>query len=105
MSKTLIAGTVDENGGVISKVGDFTVSRDHSVGIYTVTFKRNFLTPPVVTGSQIYSNHNNPAGGDARDNVVLVHINNHSFKIKTGDSAGQGSWRSFTFLALGYVSH
>eukprot|EP01123_Difflugia_compressa_P005354 TRINITY_DN17035_c0_g1_i1.p1 TRINITY_DN17035_c0_g1~~TRINITY_DN17035_c0_g1_i1.p1 ORF type:complete len:106 (-),score=14.74 TRINITY_DN17035_c0_g1_i1:107-424(-) len=101
MSLKTIGGFIDENGSPITKIGDYSISRDLNVGIYTITFNTPFENEPAVTASQVYNNDPSFTMGDTRDNVCIVCITNSYMKLKTGDSVGQGSWRKFTFLAIG----
>jgi hypothetical protein len=94
-----IRGIVGPNGAVSAGAG-FTVTR-LGTGLSDVKFDRAFAAIPSVVVTQIFSGDPNSAGGDTRDNAVVVGITTDRVRVKTGDGAGAPSDRFFAFIAMG----
>eukprot|EP01123_Difflugia_compressa_P003573 TRINITY_DN1470_c1_g1_i3.p2 TRINITY_DN1470_c1_g1~~TRINITY_DN1470_c1_g1_i3.p2 ORF type:complete len:107 (-),score=20.06 TRINITY_DN1470_c1_g1_i3:236-556(-) len=102
MSFRELGGFIDETGAIISQYGEFDITRDLNGGVFTIAFHRPFLAPPVVVATQVHNNDPTFNMTDTKDNCVFLKIDNQGFKVKTGDSVGIGSWRKFSFIAVGF---
>ncbi|HKR13616.1 MAG TPA: hypothetical protein VJT15_16245 [Pyrinomonadaceae bacterium] len=99
MAKTIWGCVNGSDASVHSGIG-FHVDHD-STGLYTVTYKESFDTPPAVVLTQNYPNWNEfgSSGGNTKDNAVLVASDAFHFKVKTGNNDGDAKDRNFTFIA------
>ena len=96
-----IYGIVDASGHAITQVG-YTVDKAvNTNGLYDITFDQPFQFSPSVTATQLYPDETDSTGGNTLDNAVLVYVRNDRCRIKTGDSSGTATNRSFCFTAVG----
>lgn len=101
----MLRGVIASDGAVVGGAG-FTVRRA-AVGIYDMTFTQAFPVVPGATATQIFGSLNSgtgdptSAGGDPRDNAVIVHLSANKLRIKTGDNVGNPSDRYFSFIVIG----
>lgn len=83
---------------------DFTIGKAQN-GLVEVVFAKPFDEAPVVVLTQHFPPGNtnfNEAGGDTRDNSVLVAVDKGHFLVKSGDSGGTArAERAFHFIAIG----
>src|ERR1700704_5631529 len=104
MADKFLWGCVNSNGSVEAGSG-FKVDADGGTGIYTILFDTAFSSRPAVVTTQRFggSGWNNITnhGADTRDNTVLIAVTNDRFRVKTGNSLGQGEDRDFTFIVTG----
>jgi hypothetical protein len=107
-SLRMLRGVVLENGQRFA--GDGYAVTKPAVGLYDIVFAQPFPTVPAASATQIFStlwSHATPAnqplgvGGDTRDNAVITHLSAERIRFKTGDGAGNGSDRRFTFVVIG----
>lgn len=101
MADRIVWGCINKDGSAHSGSG-FDI--DHlGDGLYLVTYGTPFQNPPAVVLTQNYKNWDDFGynGGDTRDNCVLVAADRLKFKVKTGDSGGDGTDRNFTFISTG----
>jgi hypothetical protein len=94
----MVRGTVRSDGMVVDGNG-FTVAHVGGSGVYTISFVPVFLRAPSGSVTQVY--FNGGAGGDTRDNAVIIEIALQYAKLKTGDSTGNAADRDFTFFFAG----
>jgi hypothetical protein len=101
MDNQIIWGCVSADGTEHSGAG-FKVDSETN-GMYVITYSIPFDGPPAVVLTQNYKNWNQFgfSAGDTRDNAVLVASDEAKFKVKVGDSKGNGVDRNFTFIAIG----
>lgn len=101
----IIYGCVWKNGTKYS--GEGFTAKQPKTGIYEITFDKPFNSPPAVTATQQYAVGNNNwndfanNGGNVKDNVVIIALDEKRVKLKTGNSDGIETSRNFTFIAIG----
>ncbi len=102
-------GTITAFGTTNPKINsgsDFTVVREDT-GVYLIDFKDNLFsrTPALcVTQQFTHNDHWNDfgnAGGDTRDNAIIIALDKRHAKLKTGDADGKAQDRNFSFIAIG----
>jgi hypothetical protein len=89
-------GVVSKDGKIQSGSG-FKVRLEDN-GIFFVSFDQPFGILPAVVASQVY--RRDGGGGDTRDNLVIVEIDENRVRLKTGDNEGRSEHRDFTFIAM-----
>src|SRR5260221_9693467 len=114
LNTILIAGLVDLSGKILhyyaipdNTVGlpkpPFKVTHTAGTGFYNVEFLGEVFTEapgPVVTAT-IYGQPVFGDGTNTKDNAIVVDLKRSYARIKTGDSEGNASDRSFFFTAVG----
>ncbi len=93
-----ISGIVNSNGSISAGTGDFNV-RKESTGLYTITFRPALRRVHGGSVTQIFFSGGD--AGDTRDNAVIAFLRNGDMRLKTGNSSGDASDRSFTFVVFG----
>jgi hypothetical protein len=93
----LVRGTVNADGSVAAGAG-FSVNR-FQTGYFRITFTTGFSSAPSVAVTQIFGSFGN--GGSTLDNAVLTGITTTQFEVQVGDSNGDPSNRSFSFVVMG----
>ena len=94
---TTLWGVVSYNGKIAAGTG-FTVIKDTGEGVYDIKFDRAFTGYPAVLATQLYPNSPDSAGGNTKDNAVVVYIDTTYCRIVTGDVNGNRTNRDFSFL-------
>ena len=75
---------------------------NNAPGEYKISFTPPFSSPPSAAVTQMFHGKLSPnLGPDTRDNAVIVELTAAYMLVKTGDSLGQGTYRSFTFVVVG----
>ncbi|NJL26774.1 MAG: hypothetical protein HC897_02295 [Thermoanaerobaculia bacterium] len=108
--KAVAWGSVTTYGGGTPKIesssGNFEVTR-LGKGLYTIYFtSATFTKIPAFVVTQQFSGSStwgdfSSAGGDTKDNAVIVALSSTQAKIKTGEQGGNASDRNFSFIAIG----
>lgn len=104
MAQKIVYGNVNSDGTRYSGTHDWTSGQTGGgTGRYEVIFDEPFDSVPTVVLTQNYKSWNDFGynGGDARDNAVLIAVDERHFKYKTGKDDGEGSWRNCGFIAIG----
>lgn len=96
MASMTVWGVVNANGTVAAGSG-FTVTSQGS-GEYIISFSPAFSSMPAIVGSQA---NFGSTSQDTRDNIVFPYVNNGAATALTGDSGGNHTNRSFSFIAMG----
>jgi hypothetical protein len=100
------------NPTVLSSSAIDTISAESEKGRFHVQFSKGFFNAvPAVVVTQIYNGTENGglapiscrgySGGNTKDNVVVICVQNDFCRIKTGDDGGGGQYRSFSIVAHG----
>jgi len=96
---------VQISAGVVNGDGSYSGNNFSAVrvgsgsGTTTIFFSPPFGVRPTVLVTQYYNA--GAAGGDPRDNAVVVAVQPNQAIILTGDNAGKQQPRAFSFIALG----
>jgi hypothetical protein len=101
MADIIIFGCINKDGSIHSGSG-FTVDYLGG-GHYLINYDTRFSKTPAVVLTQNYRNWEDfgYVGGNTKDNAVLVASDTLKFKVKTGDSNGDGTDRNFAFISIG----
>lgn len=96
----MIRGNVQQNGAIENGLG-FTVTKVGK-GQYQINFTPAFASRPSASVTQVFQDFTDfNAGGDTRDNAVIVGMDNTRMVVRTGDNAGKSSDRDFSFVVMG----
>lgn len=95
-----VTGFIAKDASKLSSSGEYTVVRSGG-GVYDVVFHPPFAVLPVVVATQVFPNQPGTAGGNTRDNAVVVWVAENQVRIKTGQQDGHGEDRDWTFIAVG----
>ncbi|MEZ4434302.1 MAG: hypothetical protein R3F65_18000 [bacterium] len=98
----VIWGAVKSDGSLWTGDG-FTCARTGTTGIFKVDFAQNYSARPCGVATQRYpiDNDNADNWGNTLDNAVVARVTSSYCYVKTGDGNGNGTWRSFEFIAIG----
>ena len=99
MANQIVAGRVNIDGSIAGGSGFYV--RALGGGITIIEFDHPLPEVPTVVLKENYKNWSDFdfAGGDTRDNVVLVAVDEKGFKVITGGSSGTKEDRNFAFIA------
>ena len=106
MANQILWGCVNADGTLLSATPGTSVTRDDT-GLYTIRFPADFESVPAVVVTQNYPGWDDfsSAGGNTRDNAVLVALDAERCKVATGDRNGARVDRNFTFIAIGDIGY
>ncbi|GAB4198717.1 MAG: hypothetical protein Tsb002_33840 [Wenzhouxiangellaceae bacterium] len=101
------------NPDVLSSFGIESVNAESDRGRFHIQFASGFFnTIPAVVVTEIYNGTNDGklapvtcrgySGGSSKDNAVVICVESKFCRIKTGDSDGDGRYRSFSIAAHGF---
>jgi hypothetical protein len=84
---------------------DFSVEKTGNEGVFMITYVKAFARTPAVVLTQLFPQWTgfDYRGGDPRDNAVLIASDATHVKVKMGTASGDGSYRHFSFIAIGAV--
>lgn len=101
MADRIVWGAISADGSI--KAGSGFDCKKMAAGTYLIDWDTPFSSMPTVVLTQNYPNWDafSSAGGDTRDNAVLIACDKNAFKAETGDSTGARGDRNFTFIAVG----
>ena len=93
-----ISGIVNDTGNYSGSTG-FSSRRDRT-GVYTINFNPRFRKIYGASATQVfYGGHG--YGGDTRDNLIIVYLNDREMRVRTGRNNGEANDRDFTFVVNG----
>lgn len=93
-----ISGIVNDTGNYSGSQG-FS-SKRNTTGVYTINFHPPFRKIYGGSATQVFYGGNG-YGGDTRDNLIIVYINNREMRVRTGRNNGDANDRDFTFTVNG----
>ena len=96
-----IVRSIINAGGGIEEGDGFIVEHTNDTGFYNVYFDPDFSGRPAVTVTQWYGDGFSSAGGDTRDNCLLVFADQTGARILCGNNSGDAEDRNFHFIAVG----
>lgn len=97
MLQRLTAGDIDgSTGNARRTTGDFRVEHP-GTGHYRIIFEPRFTKIVSVVATQDTLSPN----GSTLDNLAIIHYGDDFCELHTGDSNGNNSNRSFSFIAVG----
>ena len=99
-SLRIVRGIINAGGGIEEGDG-FIVEHTNDTGFYNVYFDPDFSGRPAVTVTQWYGDGFSSAGGDTRDNCLLVFADQTGARILCGNNSGDAEDRNFHFIAVG----
>ena len=99
MATQLVAGRINSDGSIAGGSGFYV--RALGDGVFIVEFDSPLPNVPAVVVKENYRSWGDfdYTGGDSRDNVVLVAVDQKGFKVITGNNSGARVDRNFAFLA------